>query len=678
MASFNDDDGWETASGAFEAKVRAEICVAPYIKPAPAPLPKKAAPVPLLTKKAESSPQLSLVKKVVSDVKPVGPLPLLPKAVLESSELSVGLRRGLARRGFDKYTQVQSQAMAELCAGRDIIVAAPAGTGKTGAYAIYALDIIDLELGVQVIIMVPTQVLSEQVANCVREFAIAQPGIRIFNAAGGKGCEQLGATAPHVIVSTPGRLCAFLGQMKNEDGTPTSKRIDESQVKFVALDEADALLDVQMKDQVASIFRVLPPTAQTGYYSATIGRVVQTIVENELVNLEKYSIIDLATGAGVGGADRSLRHHFWVSGSANWEDRTACLIELLKTFVSKVMVFARKQEIVDFIQRALQSDPVLKKRIATSLPAFIANPNSILITTDVCSRGLDISDVRCVINFDLPPSAVAYTQRAGRTGRGGTAGTIISMIGEADQFAWVLGKLDFNVDLLPDDCVGLPGACSYGSIPVSAPVIVKEITETREVVADEVSIQVSPMIAPTSDIKSIQDQIVKIQFELDAQEVAFQAKLDAQRVVFQAKLDAQEVAFQAKLDAQEVAFQAKLDAQEATLIALCATCRDKCDATVVPQSAIVAISAVSEPEIDDAVIGVIIDVSDDDAPVCDIVFGTEVVDEPLTSINKPCPPSYGRGLRGPCRGKGCPYLHKSDAGYIEALTAIANSTPVSK
>ena len=339
----------------------------------------------------------------------------------------------LEKQGVSEPTKVQQEAIPPLLQWRDVIAKAPTGTGKTFAFGIPMLEHIDLEEpGVQGLILAPTRELAIQIGDELRGLLAFYKDIRVAVLYGGQRMEpQLKAlkTKPQVIVATPGRLMDHYNR----------KNIRLDKIQTVVLDEADRMLDMGFFKDVTRIIEKIKNRKNLGLFSATISQEVMTVSwmyqrdEVEITveprhedrpDIDQYSL----TVTPLEKAETTLR----LIRSQGYE---------------RVMIFCNTkhmcQRLCDDFQRAgldcecIHGDIRQSQREKT-MQRYRDGKLSVLIATDVASRGIDVEDVDCVINYDVPEENEYYVHRIGRTGRAKRKGVAWSIIGNFPEKA----KLD--------------------------------------------------------------------------------------------------------------------------------------------------------------------------------------------------------------------------------------------
>jgi ATP-dependent RNA helicase DeaD len=352
-----------------------------------------------------------------------GDLALLP-AVLSAVE----------SQGYVEPSPIQAQTIPALLEGRDMLGQAQTGTGKTAAFALPLLSRLELQRREpQVLVMAPTRELAQQVAASFSKYGQNLKGLEVAILCGGQEYrEQLGALkrGAQVIVGTPGRIIDHLDR--------GSLKLDG--LSALVLDEADEMLRMGFIDDVKRVVADTPKDAQRVFFSATLPTEIERIVNRYLVNPVKVTI-ESRTTTGENIEQRIVR----VDGGAKLE----ALSRILEVEpVDGAIVFVRTRAACTTLVEQLTArginaaglsgdlDQSLRERTITRLKRGKVD---VLIATDVAARGLDVSRITHVINYDLPQDAEAYTHRIGRTGRAGRSGIAITFAGfrEGRKVGWM-------------------------------------------------------------------------------------------------------------------------------------------------------------------------------------------------------------------------------------------------
>ncbi len=347
--------------------------------------------------------------------------------------LSEAMLKALEKKGYGYPTTIQAQAIPEFMQWKDVIAKAPTGTGKTFAFGIPMIEHVDVACeDVQGLILAPTRELAIQIGDELRSLLTYYQGIRVAVLYGGAGivgqAKQL-EKKPQIVVATPGRLMDHYNR----------KNIRLDKINTVVLDEADRMLDMGFFKDVTKIIDKVKNRKVLGLFSATISQEVMTVswmyqrdeveitVEPKLQDrpdIDQYCI----TVSPLEKAETTLR----LIRTQNYE---------------RVMIFCNTkhmcQRLSDDFQRAGADCDCIHGDIRQSLrektmQRYRDGKLAILIATDVASRGIDVDDVDCVINFDIPEENEYYVHRIGRTGRAKRKGVAWSIVGNFPEKA----KLD--------------------------------------------------------------------------------------------------------------------------------------------------------------------------------------------------------------------------------------------
>ena len=347
--------------------------------------------------------------------------------------LSEAMLKALEKKGYGYPTTIQQQAIPEFLQWKDVIAKAPTGTGKTFAFGIPMIEHVDPACeDVQGLILAPTRELAIQIGDELRGLLTYYQGIRVAVLYGGAGivgqAKQL-EKKPQIVVATPGRLMDHYNR----------KNIRLDKIQTVVLDEADRMLDMGFFKDVTKIIEKVKNRKNLGLFSATISQEVMTVSwmyqrdeveitvepkKEDRPDIEQFSI----TVTPLEKAETTLR----LIRSQGYE---------------RVMIFCNTkhmcQRLCDDFQRAgadcqcIHGDIRQSQREKT-MQQYRDGKIAILIATDVASRGIDVDDVECVINFDVPAENEYYVHRIGRTGRAKRKGVAYSIIGNFPEKA----KLD--------------------------------------------------------------------------------------------------------------------------------------------------------------------------------------------------------------------------------------------
>lgn len=350
----------------------------------------------------------------------------------EELNFEPSLMEGLSAMNFQEMTPVQEQSIPLIMEGKDIIACAQTGTGKTAAYLLPLLNRMQKQQhdpdAVNAIIMAPTRELAQQIDQQLEGFSYFLPlsSVAVYggNDAGAwdqqKRALQLGAD---FVVATPGRLISHI----------SLDNVDFSKVSYFVLDEADRMLDMGFYDDIIQIVKKLPESRQTIMFSATmppkIQKLAQTILHNpEMVNIAISKPADgVEQGAYVCYEAQKLR----LLTSILKEDSTRKTI-VFSSAKLKVKEMARALRRMNISVAEIHSDLEQEERDAALLD-FKSGKASVMVATDIVSRGIDIDDIEMVINYDVPRDVEDYIHRIGRTARANRTGRGLTFVCEEDQ-----------------------------------------------------------------------------------------------------------------------------------------------------------------------------------------------------------------------------------------------------
>ena len=379
----------------------------------------------------------------------------------EDLDLEPEVLDGLDAMNFIEATPIQEQTIPVVLEGRDIIACAQTGTGKTAAYILPLLNLImkhkiegDKD-AVRAIIIVPTRELASQIDMQFEGFSYFMPISTLSVSGGGDGAQwdqQLRAfnKGADVIIATPGRMISHL----------INSKISLDSVEYLVLDEADRMLDMGFYDDIMKISKYLPKKRQTLLFSATMPIKIRTLAKNILNNPAEINI-------AISKPNEAIKQMAYVC----YEPQKIGLIEHIfsnpvesKTIIfssSKIKVkdLAHRLKRMKYNVRAMHSDLEQSERDEVMLD-FKNGKVSILVATDIVSRGIDITDIGLVINYDVPHDPEDYIHRIGRTARANTEGEAITFISkeEQDKFGKIERFLEREVEkiALPQELGEVP------------------------------------------------------------------------------------------------------------------------------------------------------------------------------------------------------------------------------
>ncbi len=336
------------------------------------------------------------------------------------------LVENIKKLGWETPTPVQTLVLPKALEGFDILGGAPTGTGKSAAFLLPIIARLSLEKksGIRAIILEPTRELAMQVESVCYELIGGFNDLSAGTIIGGGSREVQRENPSSIIAATPGRLIEYI-----EKGW-----IDTSSVEMYVIDEADRMLDMGFRDDVAKITRELYNRYQTLLFSATL----------EGAGIEEFasSVLNdpIEVRLGAGGEEDEVLPEFLQSRAyyaAGDPQKIRILHHLLTTIKGKSIVFVKTKERLQRLDASLrrlgfkcasiQGDLSMNERKA-AFKNFSVGDKDILIATDVAARGLDLPDVTHVYNFDMPANAAIYVHRAGRTARAGEKGVVTTLV----------------------------------------------------------------------------------------------------------------------------------------------------------------------------------------------------------------------------------------------------------
>ena len=384
----------------------------------------------------------------------------------ESLGLSDAMLKALEKKGYGYPTTIQAEAIPHFMQWKDVIAKAPTGTGKTFAFGIPMIEHVDPQLQeVQGLILAPTRELAIQIGDELRGLLTYYQGIRVAVLYGGAGIggqiKQL-ERKPQIVVATPGRLMDHYNR----------KTVRLDKIQTVVLDEADRMLDMGFFKDVTRIIEKVKNRKNLGLFSATISQEVMTVSwmyqrdeveitvepkQEDRPDIDQYSL----TCTPLEKAETTLR----LIRSQGYE---------------RVMIFCNTkhmcQRLSDDFQRAkLDCDcihgDIRQSQREKTMQRYRDGKLAILIATDVASRGIDVDDVDCVINFDVPEENEYYVHRIGRTGRAKRKGVAWSIVGNFPEKAKLEEIAKFSNYTIQPMLLGTDGRLTKEE--VKAPVVKK-------------------------------------------------------------------------------------------------------------------------------------------------------------------------------------------------------------
>jgi len=337
--------------------------------------------------------------------------------------LSADLLKAIDKLGFEQAAPIQAEAIPVLMSGKDVVGQSQTGSGKTAAFAIPAIEKVDVRMKqVQVLVLCPTRELAVQVAEEFGKLAFFKKGLMEVPIYGGQSYERqfraLHAGA-QVVIGTPGRVMDHMAR-----GT---MKLDA--LKVIVLDEADRMLDMGFRDDIEHILKSVPEQRQCLFFSATMPRMIQDLIKRYTrdpvwVRIEAHAL----------NAPQVEQIYFEVDRRSKIELLTR-LIDLHDFRFG--IIFCSTKIMVDELDEHLHARGYSTDRLhgditqaqrTRVMDKFRRRGFEFLVATDVAARGLDVDDLEVVFNFDLPNDAEDYTHRIGRTGRAGKKGMAFTFV----------------------------------------------------------------------------------------------------------------------------------------------------------------------------------------------------------------------------------------------------------
>lgn len=349
------------------------------------------------------------------------------------SQLPNGLQDKWQSAGFGQATDIQTETFQPMYDAQSVIASAPTGSGKTLAYLLPVLSRMVAEReasqgqyngGLRLIVLVPSQELASQVGDVVQSWARAVDfkAMKIIGGANVKRQIEKIRERPDIIVGTSGRMIELIDQRK----------LKVHEVDTIIIDEADALLDEEHIGQTKQLVKKLPGRAQVALFSATVPDTLAGLASDLLAE----PVIELAAEK-IGTAFEKQRQDGYINVPVRKRDDM--LRRLAQVEGMQALVFVRTVAEIEQLQQKLQFNHIQTAYLHSKMAAqnrqqaiakFTKGEYTYLFTTDVAARGLDIEDLPLVIQYDLPATPEQYTHRAGRTGRMGKEGIVLTFVND--------------------------------------------------------------------------------------------------------------------------------------------------------------------------------------------------------------------------------------------------------
>jgi len=334
------------------------------------------------------------------------------------------LQQDLAKLNITEPTDIQEKAIPVILNKKeDLVVLAKTGTGKTAAFGLPLLQLVDLNSkNIQILILAPTRELGQQITANLNSFAISSPEIAIVSICGGTPIkpqiERL-KTVAHIIVATPGRLIDLIKR----------EAVSLKNLKYLVLDEADEMINALTKD-LDTIVKNIPKSRRTLLFTATMSGTIKQLVQNYM----SKNIIQIEADMATLGHP-SIEHKYIVVEPI---EKLEVLLHFLNSKQGeRGIIFCKTKAAVNKLAKNLAKNKFSSGAIHGSftqgirdriMGQFRAGYIDILVATDLASRGIDVKEISYVVNYHLPDTYDAYVHRSGRTGRAGASGLSLSII----------------------------------------------------------------------------------------------------------------------------------------------------------------------------------------------------------------------------------------------------------
>lgn len=348
------------------------------------------------------------------------------------------LLQALAEAGYQKPTPIQAKAIPMALTGRDLMASAQTGTGKTASFTLPVLQRLSqmrASQAIRALVMVPTRELAIQVLESFQTYG-AHTNLKTTAVYGGVDVEQQLQTlqaGTDVLIATPGRLIDMLNR----------RHINLDGLRILVLDEADRMLDLGFRDDIARIMSSLPGKRQNLLFSATFNKEIKQLAHDFMRHPVKVEV------ANPNSAANTVNQSFYPVDQADKPEILSYLIHGGRW--SKALVFVRTKKAANKVADLLVEDGINAQAIHSDknqyqririLEDFKDSYFDVLVATDVAARGLDIEQLPLVINYDLPKVPHDYVHRIGRTGRAGQQGRAISLVNpEEKKWLVTIGQL---------------------------------------------------------------------------------------------------------------------------------------------------------------------------------------------------------------------------------------------
>ena len=341
----------------------------------------------------------------------------------EDLQINDNIKRAVIEMGFEEPSPIQAQSIPVILSGKDVIGQAQTGTGKTAAFSIPILEMVNPEdKNLQALVLCPTRELAIQVSTEIRKIGKYMHGIKTLPVYGGQPIDRQIKSLKggvQVVIGTPGRVIDHINR----------KTIKMDNVKMIILDEADEMLDMGFREDIEMILSKTPEDRQTTFFSATMPKGILELTKKYQNDPEHIKVVRKELTVP------NIKQYYIETRSANKLEVLCRLIDVYNPKLSVVFTNTKRgaDELVGDLQArgyfadALHGDLKQTQRDIV-MDKFRNGTIDILVATDVAARGIDVDDVEAVFNYDLPQDEEYYVHRIGRTGRAGRSGISFSFV----------------------------------------------------------------------------------------------------------------------------------------------------------------------------------------------------------------------------------------------------------
>jgi translation initiation factor 4A len=344
-------------------------------------------------------------------------------------QLEPTILRSIYSHGFETPSEIQKKAIPPMKLSRDLIAQAQSGTGKTGAFTIGSLSHVDVtKQSTQVIVLAPTHELVNQICEVFHSLSDYMEGIIIRTMVGGTSVndeiQELKKTIPHVVIGCTGRVFDMIKR----------RALYTRDVKICVLDEADEMLSIGFKDQIYNIFQQLPSNVQIALFSATMPPAILQLTDRFMRDPVRITMQPQELNLD------GIKQYYIAMH--NDYDKLDCLKDLFSRLtVSQTIIYANDvRRVKDLYEMMLKEGfavccihrEMTKQERSDVISQFRDGKYRMLISSNITARGIDVQQVKTVINFDIPRSVDVYLHRIGRSGRWGRKGIAINFVTKQD------------------------------------------------------------------------------------------------------------------------------------------------------------------------------------------------------------------------------------------------------